>query len=350
MTTPDTPETHGDVTGEAETVEPTETTESVTSEETSAAGAAHSAPRPAIDLGGRPVPPLPPSSPTPVAGEPTMQDPAAGPARVSAFGAKGAETGADDASGASTSPGRTVSTAPLPPETPVTATAPLPLEPGSTTTTRVVPPGSTVPLATPEALAGSTGGSLKTEKARSEKTTVEREAPQDEGWVPVSTRRTAAHIWGVVITLLVLPVAWFLLTDGALRTWWSLETTESTVNPAGVLSLVGGIIALVVIALVARASSLGAWIWGGVLAAAGLVVLVIPGRAAGWVEDITPSLKAIHEGFGQNLHDYLIDTGRSGLLLVLGIVVLLLALVSHTARRSGRTEGRVKAEREAAGL
>ncbi|WP_454296288.1 hypothetical protein [Salana multivorans] len=356
MTTPDTPDTgHG-----TETDEQTPRAGAPTSP-----GAAHSAPRPAapLGLGERPVPPAPPSpapssysspstteSPTTGAtGPATPEAPAesaepAGPSRVSAFGSK------EPGEGAPTSPMRTVTgesatVVPAP-------TTPLPVERGSTTTTRVVPPGATVPLATTDSLAGSTSGSLRSGRTADEHATVvvEREAPQEEGWVPVKTRRTSAHIWGVIITLLVTPVAWFLLTDGALRTWYSLDTAEASANPAGLLSLAGGIVTLLVIALVARASSLGAWIWGGVVAAAGAAALALPGQVVDLLDQAEPTLTSIHQGFGRNLYEYLLDTSRSGLLLVFGVVVLLLALVSHASRRSGRTEGRIKAERSAAGL
>lgn len=347
MTTPDTPDTGAG----NETDEPTPRAETPSS-----AGAAHSAPRPAapLGMGERPVPPPPPSpapsssfsSPTTAESGPTTPEAPAepgGPSRVSAFGSK------EPGEGAPTSPMRTVTgesatAVPAP-------TTPLPVERGSTTTTRVVPPGATVPLATSDSLAGSTSGSLRTSPAPEERITViEREAPQEEGWVPVKTRRTSAHIWGVIITLLVTPVAWFLLTDGALRTWYSLDTPEASANPAGLLSLAGGIVTLLIIALVARASSLGAWIWGGIVAAAGAVALALPGRVVDLLAQIEPTLTSIHDGFGRNLHDYLLDTSRSGLLLVFGVVVLLFALVSHASRRSGRTEGRIKAERNAAGL
>lgn len=368
MSNPDTPDAHDDETGE-----PTPRVDNPTS------GAAHSAPRPAAPLGlERPVPPAPPVAAPPAdSGSTTAWGPAtpetpsgapsqpSAPSRVSAFGPP--ESAAPESGGSDSGPTSPMRTVPSSPTTagetgrsddlarPVAPTAPLPVTPGSTTTTRVVPPGATVPLASAESLAGSTGGALRTGTATETVNetvivNVEREAPQEDGWVPVSTRRTAAHIWGVVITLLVLPVAWFLLADGALRTWYSLESPDSTANPAGLLSLAGGILALAVIALIARASSLGAWIWGGLVAAAGAVALAVPARVAELLEQIRPTLTSIHEGFGRNVYDYLLDTSRSGLLLVFGVVVLLFALVSHASRRSGRTEGRVKAERAAAGL
>ncbi|GMA32588.1 hypothetical protein [Litorihabitans aurantiacus] len=197
-----------------------------------------------------------------------------------------------------------------------------------------------VPVSDPDPLAGSTNGSLRAGS---------REPLPDEEWAAAPVRRTAAHIWGVLGLLIAVPVTWFLLTDGALRTYYGLPP-ESPLNVAGLLSLAGGIVGLVVIALVTRVTSLGAWIWGGVVTAAGLAALVVPVAASDLVERVREPLASLHEGFGTNVTDYLSDTSRSGLLLALGLVLLLLAFVSHGARRSGRYEGRVKAEREARGL
>ena len=332
-------------------------------------GGSHSAPRPVPPLGLSGDPSAaesgpdgaPSASPETTAPETTTSPDAPAPeapARVSAF----PRTGVDDVAG----PGRSVPSGPVPASSgaattafPVTppppATAAIPVDTSTTQTTRIVPAGapvaaptstgSPVPLATPGQLAGVTGGQLRTEQNGGD-------APREplEEWIEPPVKRTASHIWGVVVTLLLVPVAWFLLTDGALRTFYSLQEVTDRPNIAGLLSLAGGLAALVVIALVARASSLGAWIRGGVVAAAGLTVLVIPQTVVEWMIDSRDAFLSVHEGFGTNLYNYLIDTGRSGLLLVFGVVVLLLALVSHASRRSGRTEGRVKAEYTARGL
>ena len=60
-----------------------------------------------------------------------------------------------------------------------------------------------------------------------------------------------------------------------------------------------------------------------------------------------PGFRWLHEGFGTNLYNYLVDTGRSGLLLTFGLVVVLFSLISHGTRRSGRHEGQIKADQAA---
>lgn len=170
----------------------------------------------------------------------------------------------------------------------------------------------------------------------------ERAALEEDSWLEGPRSRVAAHIWGTVVTLILVPITWLLLTDGVLRTYYSLADGASSPNMAGVLSLAGGLIGLLVLALIARASSIGGWVWGGVLAAWGVVPLVVPVQFADWISAVHGPLTSLHQDFGQNVHDYILVSGRSGLLLVLGVVIMLFALVSHTARRSGREEGRLK--------
>jgi len=348
------------------------------------AGRGHSAPRP--------VPPLTPAS-RPGSPEPgTDADPDAtsvalprtdgrtdgqdenrtgAPARVSAFPAFGRSRNTDGAGGTSGDDDRTravpasrgtdgeddggvdaTTTTPVVAPGPATdATTRIPTSGGSGasgTSRATIPPAEesdddatrVVPLADPDALAGSTNGRLKAGS---------REPLPDEDWAAEPTKRGGTHVWGLLGILVAAPVTWFLLTDGALRTFYGLPP-EAPLNPAGLLSLAGGLVGLVIIAVVTRVTSLGSWIWGGIIALAGLAALVFPVAVDDFLTSARPSFVALHEGFGTNLHDYLTDTGRSGVLLLFGLVLLLLAFVSHGARRSGRYEGRIKAEREARGL
>ncbi|WP_108719031.1 hypothetical protein [Miniimonas sp. S16] len=365
--------------------QPDESTPRPAADETpeSASTGSHSAPRPVppIDDGSTPPPPSGPAEPA-FGGATTPEGAGSGahptsdggrglgatdataagtaPARVSAFGgaarpsADGASADTHSGAGATTKlpvaeaepTGATVgATTPIATTGSTTAATTTDTEtrPVETSTTQVVPPGRTVPLADEAALAGSTGGRLREQAA-------EKEPYPEEEWHEPPVKRTAAHLWSVLGILVAAPIAWFLLTDGALRTFWSLQAIDDKVNVAGLLSLAGGLVTLLVIALVTRASSLGTWIWGGVIALAGIGFLVFPREAMQWLRDHRDTFTGLNEGFGTNVYNYLLDTGRSGLLLTFGVVLLLLALVAHTTRRSGRNEGRIKAERAARGL
>lgn len=199
------------------------------------------------------------------------------------------------------------------------------------TTTQVVPAGK------PEIRTATADGDDAREAAHTR--------PPLEGaeWEDKPQRRTSAHLWGLLAGLVLAPVAWFFITDGVMRLFYSLQEVTDSPNIAGFLSLGGGLACLLILALVTRASSLGAWIWGGVLTAAGLVFLVIPQSSAEWMESSREGFLVIHEQFGQNVYDYLYTSGRSGLLLTYGVIILLFALIAHTTRRAGRREERAKA-------
>ncbi|ACQ78877.1 hypothetical protein Bcav_0615 [Beutenbergia cavernae DSM 12333] len=185
---------------------------------------------------------------------------------------------------------------------------------------------------------------------------VAREYPADDpragafdepGWEDERPRRTAAHLWSVVITLVLTPVAWFLLTDGALRTFFSLEQDPGDVNLAGLLSLAGGLLALVLIMITARWSGLGAMLIGTIVTLAGVAFLVFPSPVTEWLEQNRDVFLVINDGFGTNVYSYLLDTGRAGLLVLFGVILVMTGVVSHGARRQGRREGQAAARREA---
>ncbi|MDK6763387.1 hypothetical protein QP337_27905, partial [Escherichia coli] len=83
--------------------------------------------------------------------------------------------------------------------------------------------------------------------------------------------RVWTHIWTSVVTLLLLPLIWYLISDAVARLHlarpFALETGQ--VNVAALVEMAGGVALLVVIALLARLSSLGAQLWGCALVLAG---------------------------------------------------------------------------------
>ena len=331
-----TPESHDD---------PSETTASST-------GGSHSAPRPAAELDltdnaaaeGATTGEKASDAVAPLTGDgalPADSPESNAPTRISAFPAIG-RTMPQVPPLEETEPTTALPVTPTAAPSPVATTAPSVATFASTGATAQPEAAQTavVPLATEASLAGSTGGTLR--EGRDEQA---RTFPEEE-WAE-STKRTAAHLWGVLGVLVAAPIAWFLLTDGALRTFYSLESVSSSPNIAGLLSLAGGLIALLVIALIARASSLGGWIFGGLIALAGIAFLAVPRIVLEWLMDSREGFLSLHEGFGTNLYNYLADTGRSGLLLTFGLVVVLFSLISHGTRRSGRHEGQIKADQAA---
>lgn len=296
----------------------------------------HSAPRPIPNLDpetGRVTDPGQPGNPS--LAYPPVAQAATAPAAAQPPAAEAkppAPTTPDPATASGSAP-----TAPIPQAAGALPPNPSPVPPAATsapevTTTQVVPAGP---------------GPGSTPTAPGAPNTQQWETASEPEWPAEPAKRTSAHLWGVLAIFVLSPVTWFLLTDGALRTFYSLQEVTDSPNIAGLLSLAGGLIGLLIIALVTRASSLGAWIWGGLVAAVGVVFLAIPQTVTQGMVDNRDAFLTVDAGFGTNLYNYLLDTGRSGLLLTFGVVLLLFALVAHTARRSGRTEQRLKAEYEA---
>lgn len=165
--------------------------------------------------------------------------------------------------------------------------------------------------------------------------------------VPEVPSRAAAHVWSLLLTLLLVPLAWYLLADAGARMTLATDNPMSTgiLNPAALAELVGGVLVVVLIAVLARHSSLGAHVVGIVVTVLGLPWVVAPGASARLV---LPAMDWLDQwnAFGANLAHHLQASGYSGRLLLVGIALLLLGWTSHRVRRSGRDEEALRAEVE----
>ncbi|WP_075891472.1 hypothetical protein [Actinomyces provencensis] len=165
--------------------------------------------------------------------------------------------------------------------------------------------------------------------------------------VPEVPSRAAAHVWSLLLTLLLVPLAWYLLADAGARMTLATDNPMSTgiLNPAALAELVGGVLVVVLIAVLARHSSLGAHVVGIVVTVLGLPWVVAPGASARLV---LPAMEWLDQwnAFGANLAHHLQASGYSGRLLLVGIALLLLGWTSHRVRRSGRDEEALRAEVE----
>ena len=149
--------------------------------------------------------------------------------------------------------------------------------------------------------------------------------------------RAGAHLWAVLIALTLSPVAWFLLNDGSARMYWSLRADPNDVNVAGLVGLGAGLLVSTVVLLTGRWSSVGAAVSGSIGFLAGLAFAILPAQTleiVGRSEDFLDNFGA----FGSNVYDYIVESGIRGYFLVAGFGLILLAVVSHGARRKGRRE------------
>ena len=151
--------------------------------------------------------------------------------------------------------------------------------------------------------------------------------------------RTGAHWLSFLLFLLLVPAGWYLAADAGAR----MTLADAAPMYTGVASIValgeilGAIIISAILFVTARRSSLGAWLMGIVTLVVGLPWLMAPGITKA---SVLSTLTALTDtgSLGANLSHHLQASGYSGRFALLGIALMGLAYVSHSARRTGRAE------------
>ena len=160
--------------------------------------------------------------------------------------------------------------------------------------------------------------------------------------------RTGAHWLSFLLFLLLVPAGWYLAADAGAR----MTLADAAPMYTGVASIValgeilGAIIISAILFATARRSSLGAWLMGIVTLIVGLPWLMAPGITAASVLSALTALTNTGS-LGANLAHHLQASGYSGRFALLGIVLMGLAYVSHSARRTGRAEEALRTSLEA---
>ena len=160
--------------------------------------------------------------------------------------------------------------------------------------------------------------------------------------------RTGAHWLSFLLFLLLVPVGWYLAADGGAR----MTLADAAPMYTGVASIMalgeilGAIIISAILFVVARRSSLGAWLMGIVTLIVGLPWLMAPGITAASALSALTTLTNTGT-LGANLSHHLQASGYSGRFALLGIALIGLAYVSHSARRTGRAEEALRTSIEA---
>ena len=160
--------------------------------------------------------------------------------------------------------------------------------------------------------------------------------------------RTGAHWLSFLLFLLLVPVGWYLAADAGAR----MTLADAAPMYTGVASIValgeilGAIIISAILFVTARRSSLGAWLMGIVTLIVGLPWLMAPGMTGA---SVLSALNALTNtgSLGANLSHHLQASGYSGRFALLGIALIGLAYVSHSARRTGRAEEALRTSIEA---
>ena len=160
--------------------------------------------------------------------------------------------------------------------------------------------------------------------------------------------RTGAHWLSFLLFLLLVPVGWYLAADAGAR----MTLADAAPMYTGVASIValgeilGAIIISAILFVVARRSSLGAWLMGIVTLIVGLPWLMAPGITEASALSALTALTNTGS-LGANLSHHLQASGYSGRFALLGIALMGLAYVSHSARRTGRAEEALRTSLEA---
>mgnify|MGYP003082346222 CR=1 FL=1 len=151
--------------------------------------------------------------------------------------------------------------------------------------------------------------------------------------------RTGAHWLSFLLFLLLVPAGWYLAADAGARMTLA-DTAPIYTGVASIVALgeiLGAIVISAILFVAARRSSLGAWLMGIVTLIVGLPWLMAPGITEA---SLLPTLTALTNtgSLGANLSHHLQASGYSGRFALLGIALMGLAYVSHSARRTGRAE------------
>lgn len=151
--------------------------------------------------------------------------------------------------------------------------------------------------------------------------------------------RTGAHWLSFILFLLLVPAGWYLAADAGAR----MTLADAAPMYSGVASIValgeilGAIVISAILFVTARRSSLGAWLMGIVTLIVGLPWIMAPGITEASVLSALTALTNTGS-LGANLSHHLQASGYSGRFALLGIALMGLAYVSHSARRTGRAE------------
>lgn len=153
--------------------------------------------------------------------------------------------------------------------------------------------------------------------------------------------RGGAHVLTVLVTLLLTPVAWYLLADAGARLTLARNSPWETgnLNIAALLELAGGLLVLAVVLLAARWSSLGAIVTGVLVLVVGVPFVAVPRWTQETLEPVVTWLERLDD-LGGNVAHHLVASGSTGRLVVTGLALMLVGVVSHGARRKGRREVR----------
>ena len=149
--------------------------------------------------------------------------------------------------------------------------------------------------------------------------------------------RAGAHWAGVLMSLVLLPMAWFFVHGAADALTRTVEPRRFAFSPSAITELVAGLLIMSLALWTARRSSLGSIVVGALSAVLGLLFLLLPTPMNGLVGPVLDRL-TVQSTLGADLAAYFWTDAFSGKFVVLGLFMVMVGIVSHSARRAGRRE------------
>ena len=148
--------------------------------------------------------------------------------------------------------------------------------------------------------------------------------------------RVETHWAGVLVAIVLFPLAWFLVHDGAATlTGGNPSAWPSAASPMGALEILGGTAACAAALFMISHSSLGAFVVGALSTVIGLPFILMPGVTKSILGPTVDRLQA-HSDLGKALSTYVMDDGLSGRFILMGVLTIMVAVVGHLARRAGQ--------------
>ncbi len=150
--------------------------------------------------------------------------------------------------------------------------------------------------------------------------------------------RGLTHTLTLLATLLLVPVAWYLIADAGARLANVPNNPWLTGSPQlmPLLELAGGVVVAGIIWWLARASSLGAHVIGTLVFVAGAGALAAPTFAQDLIGRLSNAI-GDYNAFTGNVVYHLGNDLATGRIAVFGALLILTGIVSHGARRRGQT-------------
>ena len=157
---------------------------------------------------------------------------------------------------------------------------------------------------------------------------------------PAKLSRAGAHAWSLLVSIIGVPLAWAFLRHAGGLLYGSNHSAWETgkYSLEGLIFLILGLAAVIFVGSVVRLSSLGMFVSGIVLTVLGGAFVVVPGVMK---SAIGSTLHGLQDSplMALKVLSYLIESaGASGQFLIIGILLIMIGVVGHTARRKGRVD------------